>query len=743
MTKLRTTIPCLLIVAAITALADAGPPPAPRPAPDESRVAPITTDRGPVGQALTGWWREGTAAGNVGDYYDNRDGGHSQLDIAPYPQLERIVYTDEQIARRAHFGGARIIRPHVVFGNSSTSRPLRRGGSNARLYYSSPAGIAFLYQQYVGNNLFVYPEHRDHDVGHNGSGSGGYGDVFPTNTPYLIVSQGSSGSDRPFIRALPFVLAAFRPEVKARLVETGLLMPTVQMVLRSTGRQLAHPEEYLTGKAHPTVFEGEWVDPLAMVEMAHAMRADDLPPMIQLAVLQEDRPRAGIDYFEPGRTERLGDTPAVIARVFRGRGYRRTMRVSAATSYDVNDRPLQYRWVVLRGDAERIEIKPLNEAGSRAEIVVAHHPRRPVAPGSALESNRVDIGVFVFNGRYWSAPGLITWFFLDDETRTYDENARPVDIGCGIGETEVAVVDWTALGTIAGSDSPAARRLGFTGPERDLLVQAAPRHEALRDALTAAEDASKIADAALREVSGEVKAAEENRAAAKKAWSARSRESRIALHEARDELAAAEKRRRAAQRAAQVAREAKDEAAAELERFLNGPREIGGSLAGLVDRAIDDLLDDPDLFDGHDGVAGSVENADHGGRAALDVARRKLVLFGVLEERDGGGLELTPARAGPGPATDRLTACERKLLRQFNAKVATDLLYPGVLEALHRVNFVDPTIAAPKRWRDVYHYDALDDCIGWTRYDGERVQAFDAAGQVVLDRDALDAELAD
>ncbi len=39
----------------------------------------------------------------------------------------------------------------------------------------------------------------------------GYGDLYPTNTPYLIISQGSSGSDQPFMRAIPFTLAASAP----------------------------------------------------------------------------------------------------------------------------------------------------------------------------------------------------------------------------------------------------------------------------------------------------------------------------------------------------------------------------------------------------------------------------------------------------------------------------------------------------------------------------------------------------
>ena len=139
----------------------------------------------------------------------------------------------------------------------------------------SPRGLAFLFTQYARNNLYIYPEHQDHDPGRNGDG--GYGDLFPTNTPYLIASQGSSGSDQPFMRAMPYVLAAFRPEVKKKLIQSGMLMPTIQMILRITNRSLAGAKDYLTGKAHPTVFQGSDVDPLAMVEMAHGINASRHP----------------------------------------------------------------------------------------------------------------------------------------------------------------------------------------------------------------------------------------------------------------------------------------------------------------------------------------------------------------------------------------------------------------------------------------------------------------------------------
>jgi hypothetical protein len=67
------------------------------------------------------------------------------------------------------------------------------------------------------------------------------------------------------MRAVCVTLAAFRPEVKQRLVEHGLLMPTLQMIMRSTNKQLGKQEDYLTGKAHPTVFQGSSLDPLRMI----------------------------------------------------------------------------------------------------------------------------------------------------------------------------------------------------------------------------------------------------------------------------------------------------------------------------------------------------------------------------------------------------------------------------------------------------------------------------------------------
>jgi hypothetical protein len=386
-----------------------------------ARPRPIIVAHGRVGDLLRTWFEEGTAAGNYGDFYDNHDNDHSNLRYEQFPQLTRIEFDRTAKQRNLHRGlQTRFLYNGITFGNASMSNvdgPYWR--SLPRLAYTDVHAMAILYVQYVSNHLYVYPEHQDHDRGHNGAG-GGYGDVYSANTPYVIIAQGSSGSDASFLDAIACTLAAFRPEVKQWLAQNRALIPTVQMIFRLSNKPLIEPSDYLTGKAHPTVFDGRHIDTLRMIEMAHKMRQDEVPPVVQLRVVRENAPARGKDYFDVAADEKLFDTPAAIARVARSTQYAHHMVVSAKASYDLNHRPLTWHWRVLRGDVERIKITPLNDDGSVVELQVPYHQRRLVE-GSDVASNRVDIGVFVHNGQYYSAPGFMTFFFLDNQVRVYND----------------------------------------------------------------------------------------------------------------------------------------------------------------------------------------------------------------------------------------------------------------------------------------------------------------------------------
>jgi hypothetical protein len=97
------------------------------------------------------------------------------------------------------------------------------------------------------------------------------------------------------------------------------------------------------------------------------------------------------------------------------------MVVSAEGSRDLDGRKLTWHWKVLRGDAEAITIRSLNDDQSMAELVVPYHASRPVQPDSPMQSSRVDIGVFAHNGKHYSAPGFVSFVSLDNEERHYNK----------------------------------------------------------------------------------------------------------------------------------------------------------------------------------------------------------------------------------------------------------------------------------------------------------------------------------
>lgn len=386
----------------------------------EGSNQPPVSGQGNTGDSIRRWFKEGTAAGLYGDLYDNRDGRHSPLNLKEYPQLTGVEYAPEAQTNSLNHGlQLQLLFNRITIGNASlanTSGSAWR--SMPRLAYVNAGGMARLYLQYVGNHIYMYPEHRDYDPGRNGK-DGGHGDVYCGNCPYVIISQGSSGSDQTFLNAVACTLAAFHPDVKPFLASRGALMPTVQMLLRSSLKSVKTNEDYLTGKAHRVVMDGSQVDVTKMVERAHALTMDNLPPQIVLKVMDEDQAVAGRDYFSPLTSEILYETPAAIGRVVRSMQYERRIVVSAGESRDFTNKPLSYHWRVLQGDQTRIRLKPLNKSGSLMELTVPYHERFPVEPGSAMEANRVDIGAFVHNGDHYSAPAFVSFYYLDNEKRVY------------------------------------------------------------------------------------------------------------------------------------------------------------------------------------------------------------------------------------------------------------------------------------------------------------------------------------
>jgi hypothetical protein len=357
----------------------------------------------------------GRAAGNHGDLYDNRDRGHSTLDPEAHPQLAHVIY--DQTARDAGIdyglaGPFLFDRP--TLGNSSTAiteGPTWR--SLPRLAYTYPdgAGPMRLWQSARANHLYIYPAHEDF--------TDEAGDLFPANTPYVLIARGSSGSDQPILEAVAMIFAAFRPDTKARLVEEGLVTPTVQMVFRRSLQNVRSRENYFSSDAQRAAFDAYEINLARMVSLANSIRAEDIPAEMRIRMEEEELGVEGVDYFGQGLSEQLFDTPQAIARIWRAKTGRREMIVSAEDSRDPNGRPLSFEWRLLQGDPEKIRIEPL-ERGRRARITLDWHEPFEISEDLSIRSSRVDIGIFANNGVHDSAPAILSWYFPPREARHYE-----------------------------------------------------------------------------------------------------------------------------------------------------------------------------------------------------------------------------------------------------------------------------------------------------------------------------------
>ena len=363
---------------------------------------------------LTQLVASGQAAGNHGDLYENRDRGHSRLSAAAHPQLTHVIYDDAMQRGQLDYGPAGPVLFDVpLIGNSSTA--VRHGPfwrSLPRMMLTSPNGPALLFQNYLAGQIHVYPEHRDHDPEN--------GDLFPASTPFFLVSQGSSRSDRPHLEALAMILAALRPETKAYLHQSQLLAATVQMIFRRNLTSVRSPEAYRSGLAHGSVIRQNQINLMRMVNLANALTLETIPPMVRLRVVSETQSVDGVTHFGVGLTERLFDTPVAVSRIWRSSAYERSMVVSVDTFGGTQTQAPRFVWQVLRGDAARTRIELLDDRGTRARITTTWQERGQVPGRSGLSSSRIDIGVFAETGPHDSMPALISILLPHHEARQYE-----------------------------------------------------------------------------------------------------------------------------------------------------------------------------------------------------------------------------------------------------------------------------------------------------------------------------------
>jgi hypothetical protein len=389
----------------------------------------------------------GMASGFSGIVYDNRDAGHSELDMTDYPGMVVTRYDGPMKKRKINYGLADdLLFEAPVIGNSSTAYKLGQAPrSLPRSAMTNMPGPFFAYQNYARNQFYVYPEHHDHDAV----------DTYPANWPYMLISQGSSYKDRPFVSAAAWALAAMRPDTRDFVLRENLMVPTLQMILRRSQAHVRTRANYLSGPAHPTVFQQDDIRLDRIVALAQSLTPQTVPPAPVLQVLSDTfAPHAGL----LGRSERLFDTAAAVARVWRGPEWEKTMVVAADTIGPPPAPDAEFHWVLLRGDPNLVQIESLDEKNTRARITVNWHDRRPINPRQKRLTDRVDIGLFLTQANVESAPAFISISFPTHQARKYAPGPD--------GSMRLSEVDYDALA--AGRDYDPV--LYWSAPWRDIYA---------------------------------------------------------------------------------------------------------------------------------------------------------------------------------------------------------------------------------------------------------------------------------
>ena len=385
--------------------------------------APVSTSiPGKTGEAINRWLAEGTASGNAGDIYDNHDRGHSRLDVSLFSGLVPSRYSKEAHDAGADTGYSLFTFPgRIVFGNSSTANVSGENWSSSARRAQNDAPFT-LFSQYLSNCMYVYPQNRD-------CLKSFHGDVFPSRTPYVFIAPGASWSDRPILASIATALAAMRPEVKDILAERGQIAPAVRFLLHMAQTNVAVRADYLSPRAHPVAFPGGAVDTLRLAELAHSLETNSLPPLAPLRVLSDDSAKFAPERdFPDSRGERLFDSPFAIARVWRATPQTRKITLAVMPAAE----GVRYHWLLGQGDADKVKIRELDD-GRIAEITIAYHNPGFNTP-FGMPSSRVDVLCIADDGRNFSPPSFVTWYFPPVERRRYDGDGRILEIDYSAGD---------------------------------------------------------------------------------------------------------------------------------------------------------------------------------------------------------------------------------------------------------------------------------------------------------------------
>lgn len=329
----------------------------------ESPEAMAALYDGPAKDVMAAMLADGIASGNAGDVYVNRDNDHSRIDLKDFPLLSELRFDAE--AKKKGIGKAipnTLYPGAAVVGNASLAVVSTNDScSLVRMAMQEPQSMISLQQCYLNNQFWVFPAHKDFNPA---TGI----DRFLGVTPCALMSVGSSGSDRYYVRAALAASAAMRSDVKKTVKENGLFGPTMQYLFRRTRKGVESEADYLSDKAHPTAFDRDSLDTVKMVRLANGLTPSAIPPAV-----------VPLSVFVPVRAVDLEKELDFSFRAF-----------------PEGLKNVSYCWHVVHGDGSRVKITP----GGNGSVHLSVDCRGL--------SERIDVACFAKTAASdWGAPSFV------------------------------------------------------------------------------------------------------------------------------------------------------------------------------------------------------------------------------------------------------------------------------------------------------------------------------------------------
>ena len=248
-------------------------------------------------------------------------------------------------------------------------------------------------------------------------------DLFPANMPYQLVV--ASAADRQAAEAaIACATNAMAPKVREMFFKARIMAPVLQGLFRHCRPGVMNEADYLTAKAHPTVWCAGDFDLAKIGAAAGRFTEGSVPVLTMLTPVYEEfethpirRAEPLLDYPDP-RPEVTFETMFGIGIVLRAPEKRRKFRFQAR-SWPVQDEKVTFAWKVIPSQ-RWVSAKPFEGRGG------AMAPKNGYAEFAfdwTAVGQRMDILVCARYGEGpYGPPAMISFFVIPNEKRTYDKS---------------------------------------------------------------------------------------------------------------------------------------------------------------------------------------------------------------------------------------------------------------------------------------------------------------------------------